>query len=78
MLSVYFILTLLIVKAVVSCYSSHLDCSLCMLTSQMAVQRDCLLHGCYIIYYLCFYVTFSFLKSDDEITELGVKHGCPL
>lgn len=69
----------LILRAVISCCFSHkhTDCSLCMLPSQMVVQRDCL-YGCYIIYDLCFYVTFSLLNSDDEITELEVKHGCAL
>lgn len=55
MLSVRFV-PLLMIKADVSCCFSHTatDCSLCMLTSQAAVQTLFPLHRCCIIYYLCF------------------------
>lgn len=82
MFSVHFIPLLLIVGAVVLLLLLHtctFDCSLCMLPSQnVSSERLFMLYGCYIIYSLCFYVTFSFFKSDDEITELEVKYGCPL
>ena len=48
-----------------------------MLTSPVAVQ---IVLECYIThtaYYLCFYVTFSLLKSDEELTELAMNTAVP-
>lgn len=55
MLSVYFRLLFLLGKAFVSCCFLHSDCSLCMLPSQMAVQRYCI---CYILMLYCILSTF--------------------
>lgn len=73
--SVHFILLILIVRAIVSCRFSqvHIDCGLCMLPSQMAVQRWFV---CYMDAISCVFMWLFILEKWSN-HRTWRKHGCP-